>query len=642
MNKRSVVKLEVMSPRQKVAYFLLQTFGVAITTFFFIWWFLPSHIAHNFTGYWHVMDYGLFALLSYVIWYQIVNECFSWFVAGFMKRPAPMLPERNMSVAFLTAFVPGAEPYDILERTLSAMVDTEYPHDTWLLDEGNDPKAIAICKKLGVHHFSRKGIEKYNTALGPYRIKTKGGNYNSWFDTYGAKYEFVAQLDVDFVPKRDYLIKTLGYFRDPTVAFVGTPQIYGNVADSWIVRGAAEQAYGFYGSMQKGFFGLDMTLFIGANHVLRTAAHNDIEGYSGHIVEDHLTGMRFYAKQWKSVYVPEALAIGEGPATWSAYFSQQMRWAYGLIDILFRHSPRIFRDMRRDHIVNYFLLQQYYFYGLSQILGIILLSLYFFFGIEITPMPLIPLLAIYVPLLLYQQVFFVWLQRFNVDPKRERGLMLRAKILNWAVWPVYFLALIGVLTKKRLTYVVTPKGKRHNAVVASSLFYPHVFLGMLTLACAIAGLMWSHVSPLLMFWSVVNTLLLFGFFFSVMVHNGSERAKVAIAGMPTTRFVRPAFAGIFLIIVGVSMTATYIASFTYTEHEKEVVDSFSVAYVQPTPAIRSRNRTIEHTVTAGETRWKIAKAYYGRGSAWQDVHTPGNSPTIHPGDIVTLDSNKIQ
>ena len=153
------------------------------------------------------------------------------------------------------------------------------------MDEGNDPEAKIICEKYGIKHFSRKGVEKYNTPEGPYKTKTKGGNYNAWFDQYGGLYDFVAQLDVDFVPKIDYLTKTLGYFSDPKVAFVGTPQVYGNTVDSWIARGAAEQAYNFYGSMQKGLFGSDMTLFIGANHVLREAAHNDIEGYSGHMLK---------------------------------------------------------------------------------------------------------------------------------------------------------------------------------------------------------------------------------------------------------------------------------------------------------------------------------------------------------------------
>lgn len=491
---------------------MLISTGLVLNLLFMGWWFSPVHVADNFSEPYKWMNFVLFGLLSYVVWYQIINEAFSWYVAGFMRRAAFVAPDSGMRVAFLTAFVPGSEPISMLENTLKAMKQAEYPHDTWVLDEGNNPQVIKLCKSLHVYHFSRKDMSEYNGTKGPFKAKTKGGNYNAWFDIFGKYYDFVAQLDVDFEPDKHYLNRTLGYFKDPKVAFVGTPQIYANTKDSWIARGAAEQAYNFYGSMQQGFFGMGMPLFIGANHVLRVEAHNQIEGYSGHIVEDHLTGMRLYAKQWKSVYVPEKLAYGEGPATWSAYFSQQMRWAYGLIDILFKHSPRVFYRMKGSHVFNYFLLQQYYFYGLAQVIGILLMGMYFIFGIEITPMPVVELLVLYLPILIFQQIFFLWLQRFNVDPETEKGFMLRGKLLNWAAWPIYFMAFLGVLFNKRLTYVVTPKGSALSTQASSvMLFLPHMILGMLTLVYVIVGVHLGRTAPLLMFWGILNTLIMFGF-----------------------------------------------------------------------------------------------------------------------------------
>ena len=349
---------------------------------------------------------------------------------------------------------------------------------------------------------------------GLYKAKTKAGNYNSWYDQNGEKYEFVAQIDVDFIPEKNFLKKTLGYFRDPDVAFVGSPQIYGNLDDSWIARGAAEQAYGFYGAMQKGFFGSDMQLFIGANHVVRVAAHNTIDGYSGHIVEDHLTGMKFYSKRWKSVYVPEILAIGEGPSTWDAYFSQQMRWAYGLIDILFTQSPKLFLKMRPKHAINYFLLQQYYFFGVAQVLGIGLLTLYFIFDIQSTSMKLNELLLLYPPLIILQQVIFLWLQKFNIDPKNESGLMLRAKLLNMAAWPIYFVAFVGVLMRKRLIYKVTPKGSEQKAEALPKLFIPHAILGSITAIDIMFAFYAHHQEIQLLFWAWTNTYILYYFVLS--------------------------------------------------------------------------------------------------------------------------------
>jgi cellulose synthase (UDP-forming) len=55
--------------------------------------------------------------------------------------------------------------------------------------------------------------------------------------------------------------------------------------------------------------------------VVRVAALRDIGWYQGHLTEDLATGMRFHVGPWESVYVPEPLAVGEGPTTWAAYFT---------------------------------------------------------------------------------------------------------------------------------------------------------------------------------------------------------------------------------------------------------------------------------------------------------------------------------
>jgi len=511
------VKIEEKTTPQKIKFALLLTIGMGLTTIFGIWWFLPQHIPHNFSGTLHLFDFVLFFALTLVVWQEISMEVLAWYAADYIKHPrTPYPPQDGLRVAYLTAFVPGVEPYSLLEKTLKAMVGVSYSHDTWLLDEGNDEEAKRICKQYGVRHFSRKDKDEFNTAGGKFAAKTKGGNYNAWLHHYAEQYDIVAQHDVDFIPRKDYLTRTLGYFRDQQVAFVGTPQVYGNQKESWIARGAAEQTYGFYGAIQKGFFSHDMTLLIGANHIMRIAAYDDIGGYTAHITEDMLTGMKLYAreKKWTSVYVPEILLVGEGPTTWSAYFGQQMRWAYGCMDILFRHCPSLMPKMKSRHIFNYLWLQQFYFSGLAQVVGIVLLTLYFCFGIAPANMALLAILILYIPLIIYQVLFQLWLQQFNCDPKTESGLLLRGKLLSLAVWPIYFLAFIGVVRGKRLTYVVTPKGGQQESSYSPSLFRFHFFLGSLTLVGIFVGLYRGFTSGPMLFWAILNTIFMYYFFFS--------------------------------------------------------------------------------------------------------------------------------
>ncbi len=124
----TISKLAVMSNYQSAVFKLLIGFGIVLTAAFGVWWFMPSHIPNNFAGWQHVFDYIMFLIVTYVVWHQITSEVFNWMVAKDMKHPRMTSPQPGLRVAFLTAFVPGKEPYDILESTLSAMCREHNQH----------------------------------------------------------------------------------------------------------------------------------------------------------------------------------------------------------------------------------------------------------------------------------------------------------------------------------------------------------------------------------------------------------------------------------------------------------------------------------------------------------------------------------
>ena len=527
-----------MRRSERAVYWLLVLVGLGLTLLFGKVWFEPAFIPNNFTGAKHIFDFLAFVVVSYIIWHQIFTELLSWLVARTIKRPPRMKPAEGLKVAFITTYVPASEPPELLRTTLPAMVAADYPHDTWLLDEGNDDEAKRICAELGVNYFTRKDIAKYNTGhTGLFAAKTKGGNHNAWYDAIGKKYDIVAQIDTDFLPRRDFLTKTLGYFRDPTVAFVGTPQVYGNGKKSWIAQGAAEQTFSFYGPLLQGLFGKEMTLLIGANHIIRVKALKDVHLYSAHLTEDLLTGMKLHAKKWRSVYVPETLAVGEGPSTWKAYFNQQMRWAFGCMDIYLRHSTKLLPTMRKNNAFRYFLLQQHYFSGIAMVLGIALLTTYFFFGFAPTDMTLRALVMFYVPLVLWQSLVALWLQRFNVNPETESGLLLKGKLVSVAAWPIYFLAFIGVVRGKHLTFKVTPKGRKMKARTETSLalFKPHLVLGSITAIDIVAAFAYHHTAVIMLFWAFLNTALMYGISFNESLIRAYKFATKPISFRPSDR-----------------------------------------------------------------------------------------------------------
>ena len=491
---------------------LLLAVGVVLAARFALYWFSPARLPRDFGGGLGVCNVILFAALTLVVWHRQAMDILSWLICSRVEgHQGSPPPPRNLRVAFITTFVPGSEPLEMLRRTLASMVIADYPHDTWVLDEGNDPGARALCELLGVKHFSRNGRERYNRPRGRFLAKSKAGNHNAWYEEYASQYDVVAQVDSDFKVRRDFLTSTIGHFRDPRVAFVGTPQIYGNV-DNFIARGAAQQTYLFYGPIMRALSRRRMTLLIGGNHVVRVAALRDVGWYRGHLTEDLATGMSFHAKRWQSVYVPEPLAVGEGPSTWAAYFNQQYRWAFGCMNIFFTtHWPKVNLRMRITHALYYFWMEQFYFSGLTMATAVFLLITYYIFGWVPASIQMPQLVIWYLPLLVWRQIMQFWLQQFNIRPRLERGFFWAGRLLTVTVIPIYLLALIGVLRNRRVTFKTTPKGDARSDEITEdelNIFKPHLVLAALILAGMGIGALRGHITWVFFAWGGVTTILL--------------------------------------------------------------------------------------------------------------------------------------
>ena len=395
-----------------------------------------------------------------------------------------------------------------------------------MLDEGDDDDVELLCRELGVRYFSRRPVNRYNQLDGRFAGRTKGGNHNAWYDAHGRHYDIVAQIDTDFVPRRDFLTRTLGYFSDERVAFVGTPQVYGNEDQSAVARGASQQLYRFYGAIMRGLAGRAWATMIGANHIVRVAALKDIGYYAGHLTEDLLTGMRLHASGWTSAYVPVQLAIGEGPATWQAYFNQQMRWAFGCMDILRRHTRPLTRTMRRRNRLSYLALQQHYFAGIAMALGLVLLAGYFYAGLSPARMAPLQVALWFTPLFIARTAVARWLQRFNTA-SNERGWLWTGLWVSTITWPIYLLAAVGVLRGKRLSFKVTPKGEQQDVErTPLTVAVPHAIVGVLSLSFLACGVALSRTSVPLLGWATANVVLMLGFV--AYVAYGNHRAPKVV------------------------------------------------------------------------------------------------------------------
>jgi cellulose synthase/poly-beta-1,6-N-acetylglucosamine synthase-like glycosyltransferase len=396
---------------------------------------------------------------------SIISFAFSALSA---RNPVPVRPISNKKVAFTTTIVPSSEPFELVEKTLQAIKKVTYNGqiDVWLLDEGNDPAIKAACKAMGIKHFSRKGEEKWNQPTGRFKAKTKHGNVNAWLVAEGYKYDYVLSVDSDHKPLPSYAQRMLGYFRDENVAFVVGPQVYANL-DSVITRGAESQSYVFQATIQRAANAHNVAMFVGTNHAYRVSTVLAVGGFQDSITEDLLTSLTIHGTRnpktnhfWKSVYTPDVLAIGEGPSSWTDFFSQQLRWSRGANEILLKHFVRRYIKLPWRAKLHYGLIIWCYpAAGLTWTIGIAVSMLYLFLGTTGVALHDKTWLALFVDVLASQMILYGWLRRYNVSPHEKRGSFgIAGIIFSVFAAPIYAYSLFSTLTRRKSSFVVTPKG----------------------------------------------------------------------------------------------------------------------------------------------------------------------------------------
>ena len=261
------------------------------------------------------------------------------------------LPDRTVDV-----FVPTYnEDPDLLRLTLLACAKMDYPHKTYLCDDGgtearcNDPekgppsrerqaKLQAICEEVGAIYCTR-----------PKNEHAKAGNLNYAFERTDG--EFLIIFDADHVPEPHFISRLLGYFEDPKLAFVQTPHAFYNF-ESFQARLSRkgrrywEEGQLFYHVIQPGRNKHGCPIFAGSAALFRRAALKEV-GYiaTETITEDMHTGMRMHSRGWTSLGISERMVAGQAAQDVTTFHSQRLRWGEGNISVIFYDNPLTMRGL---------------------------------------------------------------------------------------------------------------------------------------------------------------------------------------------------------------------------------------------------------------------------------------------------------
>ena len=239
------------------------------------------------------------------------------------------------------------EDVALLRGTLAACVAMEYPHTTYILDDGARDEVRQLAESLGVRYISRTD-----------RTHAKAGNLNNALrQTNG---EFVVILDADHVPYRHYITRLIGYFDDPQIGFVQTPHTtynLNNFLGRWKTssKGYWEDVRIFFEAVQLGKNRYGVACFCGSAAIMRRKSLEDVGLFATEtITEDLHTGMRINAAGWKSIAVSEEMVVGLAPTDAATFCGQRLRWGEGNLSVLAYDNPLTMKGLTLPGRINYF------------------------------------------------------------------------------------------------------------------------------------------------------------------------------------------------------------------------------------------------------------------------------------------------
>ena len=284
--------------------------------------------------------YGLCLLL--IFFYSVIQLSLAIaYVKNKKKQQSRVTPPFDFANApKVTVQLPMYNEMYVAERIIETCAEIDYPRDKFqiqVLDDSTDETKDIIANKcaevaargINIQHIHRTDRTGYKAgALDCAMDKVEG--------------EFIAIFDADFVPSKDFLMRTIPYFSE-NVGVVQTRWGHLNKSYSLLTE---LQAFGLNGHFAIEQGGRNVSghyiNFNGTAGVWRRATIDDAGGWEHDtITEDLDLSYRAQMKGWRFVYLEEVESPAELPITMSALKSQQHRWMKGGAEVFIKMWKRL-------------------------------------------------------------------------------------------------------------------------------------------------------------------------------------------------------------------------------------------------------------------------------------------------------------
>jgi cellulose synthase/poly-beta-1,6-N-acetylglucosamine synthase-like glycosyltransferase len=277
-----------------------------------------------------IVVYTISLLLIFMYAIAQLNLLFNYLASKRKKANQELFDFSNPNeIPFVTIQLPVYNEMYVMERLLDNIAKIDYPHDKLeiqVLDDSTDETVETTRKHveslrvngLDIQHITRTDRSGFKAGALKEGLKI-------------AKGEFIAIFDADFLPKENWLKRTIPYFKDKSVGVVQTKWSHINRNYSILTKIQAFALDAHFtleqvGRNSKGHF----INFNGTAGVWRKSCIIDAGNWEGDtLTEDLDLSYRAQLKNWKFIYLEDVETPAELPVVISAARSQQFRWNKG-------------------------------------------------------------------------------------------------------------------------------------------------------------------------------------------------------------------------------------------------------------------------------------------------------------------------
>jgi cellulose synthase (UDP-forming) len=395
------------------------------------------------------------------------------------------------------------EPEFVLRRTIMGCQALDYPNKkVYLLDDTKRSEIKRLARELGCYYLTRSDNRH-----------AKAGNLNHAITR--TKGELIVVFDADFIPTKNFLTRTVGFFQNEKIALVQTPQSFYNpdplAKNLGIEEIVPSEEEIFYRQIQPIKDGAGSVVCAGTSFLVRRNSLLEVGCFvTDSISEDYYTGVRLSAKGYELVYLNEKLSAGLAAESMSAHIRQRVRWARGTLQGFFINSnPLIISGLRLRQRLGHLEGFLTWFAIIPRLFFILIPILYTFFGIKPLIVTLPEMIYLFFPYYLLHLSAFSWLNQ------RSRSVIFSDVYAMVSCFPLAITVIKAILNPWGQGFKVTPKGIfRDKFHYNWSLAFPLILLFLATAFSLLASLGMTGLSlpeneiDLVLIWDIYNLIII--------------------------------------------------------------------------------------------------------------------------------------